>query len=432
MRLVAIASVMFAAGAAWAGPKQSVPRVLISPDLSRKSVEVISMDSERVEVRGIAGKNKTVFIAARDVLALIADGAVKQPMTAELVRYVPGRSAPGSSAGSLVDRRTAIAPVPEIGKEEPVELMVALTDGERLGGTLVASEGKGEEFLYEISGLGTVKVPLTMVSELATWADTGEEAARGKDDVVLLANGDKLTGFVANIRGGENAGIALEAGGKTQELELSRIGRVVFANELEPTAGSKMYLSSGAVVKVKSLRALPAAGGYGGVEYTATLMGADGKAIDGSTSLQWVAAYVREASGLVGLASLRMPKVTAGPGRRWTPGVTVLPALVRPVGMADIELPGPVAAEWELPAGARRFSADVELPAAGREWGECSVVVDAGGKELARVKLDGEHPSGTINVEVTGVKLRVSVVEGSRGPVENRVVLRGALLLVGK
>lgn len=398
-------------GWAWAGPRTGVPRVLIAPDLSRTSVEVLSLDAERIEVRSaVKGKSKATFVAMRDVLAVLPDGVVEQGL-------LP------------LDRD----------KDAPMVVRLTLTDGECFSGTLPGVEAgaaKSEDVRFEISALGTVRVPLTRVAELSTGLDAGEAVSRGKDDVVALANGDRIAGFVAGVAGGESAGVSVEAGGKTQTIELGRVGRIVFANEPERAAGSMLWLSSGVTLRVKGVKATPASAGFAGVEYTAaTLTGEDGKALEGSASLESVAAYVREASGLVALATLKPPSVTPGPGRRWSPGVTVVPARVRPLGLADVELPGPLSAEWELPAGARRISAGVELPAAAREWGECTVVVEVSSpsvKELARVKLDGEHAAGSFNAEIPAgaARLRISVLEGSRGPVENRAVLKSPMMLV--
>jgi hypothetical protein len=71
-------------------------------------------------------------------------------------------------------------------------------------------------------------------------------------------------------------------------------------------------------------------------------------------------------------------------------------------------------------------------------WGDCVLVVDQtgvkgiGGKELARVRLNGETPEADLNMELLtgGGPLRMTLDPGENGAIQDRVVLRQPLILV--
>jgi hypothetical protein len=109
-----------------------------------------------------------------------------------------------------------------------------------------------------------------------------------------------------------------------------------------------------------------------------------------------------------------------------------------PLGAADVTLPAPMVVTWSLPEGAERISMRAVLPAACRVWGDCVLVVEQtgvkgiGGKELARVRLNGETPEADLNMELLtgGGPLRMTLDPGENGAIQDRVVLRQPLILV--
>jgi len=116
-----------------------------------------------------------------------------------------------------------------------------------------------------------------------------------------------------------------------------------------------------------------------------------------------------------------------------------------PMGAADIELPGPMLVEWSLPASAARIAGWAELPRECWTWGDCTVVVSlasagdqssAGSKELFRETLSSERATAEFNLLIDATTLnarervlRVEVLPGDRGPIQDRVLLRRVLLL---
>jgi len=119
------------------------------------------------------------------------------------------------------------------------------------------------------------------------------------------------------------------------------------------------------------------------------------------------------------------------------------PGTSPPLGAADIEFPGPMTAEWGVPNGAVRFAGWVELPRECWTWGHCVVVISLTAEsgsdapvELFRQTLSGTSPIGEFNIALpargagTGNPvLRVTIEEGERGPIQDRVLLRRGLFL---
>jgi hypothetical protein len=83
-----------------------------------------------------------------------------------------------------------------------------------------------------------------------------------------------------------------------------------------------------------------------------------------------------------------------------------------------------------LPVGAAHFQADVQFPVLARTIGDCDVVVLDDGHEVFQARLNARHPSASIAVPLSGSILTIEVREGSSGPIQNRVVLNRAAILV--
>ncbi len=65
-----------------------------------------------------------------------------------------------------------------------------------------------------------------------------------------------------------------------------------------------------------------------------------------------------------------------------------------------------------------------------RPWGDCELVIRGGDSELWRVRRNAERPTASIGVTVRGSSMTVELTEGANGPIQDRVVLRRAMLLV--
>ena len=106
--------------------------------------------------------------------------------------------------------------------------------------------------------------------------------------------------------------------------------------------------------------------------------------------------------------------------------------------LAAIEIPGPMRITWLLPEGSLRLGLEAELPEESRLWGHCNLVVSAAvdgrESELARRTLSQDTPTTDLSIEVPdgAESLSIAVEPGRYGPIQDRVVLNRAMLLVAQ
>lgn len=301
-------------------------------------------------------------------------------------------------------------------------------DGQRFPGTLVGSAEKGESVLWEHEAFGTLTAPLERVAFAALQRLEPEAAglaqdavpAPGGDDVLLLVNGDRLSGFLRSL--GETAALETDDGAVV-EIPSERIAQVLLANPPEPRQGTVVWLQDGTVVVVASM----AQRGRSDVELTLPT---------GQSAvypLEAIEAAAFDAGSLRALASIEPAGQQGSAERLWTPPLRRLGQKEEaPLDLVDLALFGPMRVEWALPENARRFVAVAELPVADRDWGDCDVVVRVDGVEQLRRRLNGAEPRVEINIPLQGRTLSIEIEEGRYGPIRDEVVLRRPLLLLEK
>lgn len=313
--------------------------------------------------------------------------------------------------------------------------LVELVDGTRLFGSLeppTEGDQSGESAIAHATSIGDVRFDLDHLSRLVFDA-TAESTpfAPGDADVVELANGDRMEGLVASLWPlvVEDAADA----SKKTELTPDRVRQIVMSNKRRESGLSRVWLRDGSVVNVSSF-----------VKSDGGELAGEAR-VDGNDCVlrlragaDRVLALVMSGTKLVPLSEIPVSAYRPGTGRRWAPGPSVVGgssgALGGTLGGAlggDIELSGPLTAEWELPKGAARFSAGVELSAGARTLGSCTLIVEWRGQEIARVVLSGATPTGEIiaGLDGGGGRLAVKIESGERGPVQNTVVLRQAMVM---
>lgn len=349
------------------------------------------------------------------------------------VSFVPGEAWPGGT----VRTRQFTDLVAIVGVGEPTEAaragtsVIELVDGTRLLGTLAPGGGgsrAGETGVAQGTCLGDVGFDLDHLARVVFDATASPAAvAPGDADVVELANGDRMEGLVATLWPLviEDAGDA----GKKTELPPERVRQVVMSNKRRESGLSRVWLRDGSVVNVSSF-----VRGEGGVlAGEARVDGNDG-VFRFAAPPDRVLALVMSGTRLVPLSQIGVSSYRPAGGRRWAPGPSVVGGAVLGAGGlgGDIELSGPMTASWKLPKGSARFSAGVELSRGARSLGMCTLVVEWRGKEIARVDMNGTRASGEVVASLDGGEgeLVLTVQAGTRGPVQNDVVLRQAMVLV--
>ena len=321
--------------------------------------------------------------------------------------------------------------VPRIAPSDDEESIVRLvrTDGQRIVGKLQES-GSGAEQSVRIASqpLGTVTVPIDDVLRIEMF-DRGRSPSvdrqdSGTDDLVELANGDLLRGFVEGL--GPTVSIKTEGAADITAISFERVRSVRLANTPRPATGMRLWLTDGSSVNALKL------GDWSESGVGATL------ASDAGTvhfALDALAAVCFDSSRLVALAGIAPSEYRPSSDRRWTRPPTVA-SDGGPFGAATVLLPGPMTVEWPLARGASAFAAWAELAPATDSWGDCTVSVavvasDGTVHALAAQRLNYQSPQVRLQGQIPAgaARLRIDVESGPRGPILDRVMLKRAFIL---
>lgn len=344
--------------------------------------------------------------------------------------------------------------------------VIELVDGQRLIGSLAAPPPSGpdsppgddQSLRWNHPRLGLQTIPLERVHALRLSAPATPGALRAverqeslsgvpESDIVLLTNGDRLTGFVDRI-GGPSGEVVVtpppSPGSKPQpvHVSLAQAAYIALANPTVRPAGIVLWLSDGSVVATDRLGFDAAAGRVTlGALLSAPATPSPGASLDPGD----VRAVALDASRLTPLASLGIARSAPTGDRRIAEPARIVPlseGAPSPLGADDILLPGPMLVEWELPAGATRLAGWVTLDPSARSWGDCTVsfgVIEPGQSEpaatLARQSVSADQPVMPVNIDLPGLpgkaRLRVTVDAGPSGPIQDRVWLRRMLIVSG-
>jgi hypothetical protein len=326
----------------------------------------------------------------------------------------------------------------------PAAAWLTLTDGRRVHG-LITEPAAPDSLTLRHNTLGDLTFPLELAARL-DFANAGVISAAdvrpdpSPQDQVFLRNGDRVQGFVESIA----STIVIDRDGTTITPELVRVVAVVFANPSTPPVGTSIWLSDGTILHADDykLRApeleltLPANSPASGSDRAPEPESAENSPPASkpafSVDLRQLAAIAPKAERFTPLARLAITKQSGAQGRRWSAPVKI--AAAGPLGLADIELPGPMSVEWSLPQDADRLSFEILLPPESRIWGDCVVVVefirDNAVREIARHRLNATTPAASINSETREAStLRIRVEQGEGGPIQDRIHLRRGILL---
>lgn len=268
-------------------------------------------------------------------------------------------------------------------------------------------------------------IPLEALRALIFWSDPTDTISN-TDDTVRLANGDAITGFIESI--GDTVIV------DSTEVPLDRVASITLANPAEPAAVMLVDLADGSVVGVRSI----APADHGKVSIELELTGHNPEtsnpmiAVDPEDLRAIRPAQIRDR--LVPMGALNLRSFEPLGGRRWTQPPSVSPDRAS-AGLAWIEFPGPLEAVYDLPAGSTWFTADATV--APGEWSEVSIellVERPGGdrESLRTIDLARGWATQTLRTRLPddAVRLVIRVEAGERGPVQDRVLLRSAALVV--
>lgn len=136
-------------------------------------------------------------------------------------------------------------------KIDPRQITLILRDGQRFGGT--AGEFENDVVRWNTPWTGTISVPLAQVSRIVRGEHfDAESSERRTADLVLLANGDRVSGIITSI--GPNAISCQGADGQVVTVEWGNVREVLLAETGDPlpAAGKwRVGLANGSICDLK-------------------------------------------------------------------------------------------------------------------------------------------------------------------------------------
>ncbi|MFG0329390.1 MAG: hypothetical protein ACF8PN_05760 [Phycisphaerales bacterium] len=299
------------------------------------------------------------------------------------------------------------------------EPVLELVDGQRWVGRLQPAASAGDEVLWANDSLGTITVNLDRVRRMRLVRDEPFPVTDASTigDVIRLINGDTMTGFLVEL----GDPVVFETDDGPVEIALDRLASMTLLNPGEPAVGLRVWTEEGSVVESEAVR-------LNDYSLAITLKDQEKPSLAG---LEFLRAVIFETETLVGLDDLEVEEVSA-PGD-YT--VIMPPRAIdphAPRGLTDLELHGPIAVRWRLPAGATRFATTARLPLDAIGWADYEVVVEAGGVELDRRRINAAQPTIDILTDLPrgAGSLTLHLTEGERGPIQDVAIFTRPRVLV--
>jgi hypothetical protein len=386
---------------AWAGPQV----VVIDADLRTQAGELVELQGSRVALR-VQGREAE----RTGALAVLIDAGEGPGRATRNDRTWP--------AGRLVVDLVT-------GERWLADPASAHFEGERL--TELGSPLARPVKLDELRALQLLASTVSRAGEPdgpIAGAATAPSEAPGQDRA-LLRSGDVLSGFVASIEGALN--VQFESKGKKTVLTSASWRALTLANPAPPVSQhASVWLAGG-----ERARGALSFGGQGW------------SLVTGRTGPAWVLVDEHTPIGtllvpgaLRALASLGAPAFAGDSAQADGPTVGAPGAL----GVADVHLREPGTYRWTLPPGGARVAGEWALRDDCLAYGDCTVTLHAAsdakaapsGEALLTVRLHAGAPSAGFNVALPpgSGALIAKLDAGPSGPVQDRVVLKGALLRV--
>lgn len=400
---------VLSASPTWAGP-DDVSWVLYRADLTAVSGVEVRLTESAVMYRDARGQRRTL---PREQLAAI----VRVDSAATFLEQ--GRASPLPA----VPEAEEAGPAAEASTGGPVMAgLLGLTDGQVFRGRLSAeSPSVAESVLWDTPLFGTLILPLDRLLFLRLEEGVKEPGASAAD-VLSLSNGDRLEGVVTRL----GPVIRVEPlSGSAVELSAGQVSSIRFANPASETNRARAWLGDGTATDLDALVSesngdrlvvrIPS--GQVAEVPLGELLGA-----------RLVADRILPLAALEGRGEVPAE-------RSWTPPLRVGDRAGTPLGLAELELPGPMRVTWRLPRGASRLSLTAELPLDARLWGDATLTFAVDRTTLATVRLCGSEPTHALTLELPGPEradrvLTATLEEGLYGPVQDRAIFRRAMLWI--
>jgi len=378
--------------------------VLIDANLDVHEVRIVEINDMMLAYQDADGKVRTSSLS--DSIALI--------------RRLPDAVVPRGGAGPLP------LPIPSrVGASSGPPGWLQLADGQRLPGALAGRAPDQEDVLgWSHTWIGRIEVPLDAITAV-TFGAVDTELAPGRMDVVVLANGDRIEGYVKALGDPIRIVVDLDTTPRDVSIPLARSAGVVLVTSPRSPSGRRIWFKDGTLVDARRFRV--ADDGYVRISTEWSEPGTPPVEVP----LDEVTGILFDPSALLPLGKVDPARVEATGPRYVVPTPRRLDERA-PLGLGRIAFDGPIIVRYALPPGCRRFAAEAILPESARLWGDFELVVRDDDREVYRSRISADQPTAAINVALTGTELTIELTQGRHGPIQDRLVLKRAMLLVGE
>jgi hypothetical protein len=360
---------------------------------------------------------------AQEILLLTTDGAPKRARLLAIdARSVLIQPDGGPQTTVPIDQCVGWVRMGDAPALSPSPVRIELDDGQVLRSAPDALGGDENGLVLTHVELGAIRLNVEQMRSIVL-TQNASPPQRSAGDVLTLVNGDRLEGLVTRA-GKEWTLEPLDpAAGAAISVPMDRLAAATFVTSARTSTLPRIWLADGSVIDAK--RATLDDDG---------LFRLHGVAVVQSEQLHTLGEHgvngmLLMPGAIAPLAALQPGQIEAPAYRLQAPGPRI--GADAALGLAEVEISGPCRVEYALPEGwdGATLLAEAYLPQNAREYGDYEVIIHVDGKAALTQHIDREKPLSSLHVPIRGKRFSVEVTEGRGGPVQDRLILRQALLL---
>lgn len=292
-----------------------------------------------------------------------------------------------------------------------------MVDGQVLSGHLLTSNGSNA---WHHTRLGSIPINLEETAAIR-FVDGVTLPAASDLDVVVLRNGDRITGFIEAFT--DPLMVEQEEETKAISIPLERVAAMAMVNPAVAGSGTRLWTADGSIFDVEEVlvgedgyvRAIrPRVNPTREVEFRLRQL----------RGISFDPARLLPLAGFVSMIDVETNRAV----RPWAPPARTGSGFW-PLNAPTIELSGPIRVRWTLPERGCIVATTAELPIDSIH-GDFELIVRDGEREVARHRLNQSHPEVRLRVELQSDTLELELGLGQNGPVHDDLLLHEALVLL--